>query len=82
LASGIPLVVPGGTAMARLLAEFGNPGAAFSKYTPASIVEATRTALADFDTVAQRALAAAGQWNATMGAQHMVSALLGLCGRA
>jgi glycosyltransferase involved in cell wall biosynthesis len=82
LASGIPLIVPGGTALARLLVEFGNPGAAFAQYTPASIVEATRAALAEFDTIAQRAVAAADQWRATMGAEQMVTALLGLCGRA
>jgi len=81
LASGIPLIVPGGTAMARLLAEFGSPGAAFAQYTPTSIVEATRAALADFDTVAERAVAAAAQWGATMGAAQMVTALLGRCGR-
>jgi glycosyltransferase involved in cell wall biosynthesis len=76
LAHGIPLVVPAGTSLSRLLAAYGGPGTAFDRYQPASVVDATRQALADFDALAGRAAAAAEQWNATMGVGNMVGALL------
>jgi hypothetical protein len=76
LANAIPLVVPARTSLSRLLDRYGGPGTAFEAYTPTSIVAATRQAIADFDTIAARAEAAAGQWNATMGVENMVSALL------
>ena len=81
LANGIPIVVPGGTTLARMLTTFGGPGSAFPNHTPASIVDATRAVLADFDAAAARAEAAAAQWNATMGVANMVTAMLTLCGR-
>ncbi len=82
LANAIPIVVPAGTTLSRLLETFGAPGIAFDSYTPASIVAATRLALADFDAVAARALAASAQWTATMGVENMVTAMLALCGAA
>ena len=80
LANAIPLVVPAGTSLSRLLDAYGNPGKAFDRYNPASIVEATRQALAQFNTFAARASTAAEQWNATMGVGNMVNALLALGG--
>lgn len=79
VANAIPLVVPAGTSMEALLARFGNPGTIFSAWTPESIVAGVRAALADFDSVAERALAASGQWNATMGVGNMVTSLLAYC---
>lgn len=76
VAHGIPVVVPAGTALSRLVDSYGGPGTAFDRYDPASVVAATRRALADFDAIAGRALAAAERWNATMGVGNMVSALL------
>ena len=76
LANGIPVVVPDGTALSRLLDAYGGPGADFTTYDPAGIVAATRRALADFDALADRAAAAADRWNATMGVGNMVNALL------
>lgn len=78
LANAIPLVVPGKTSLSRLLDQYGGPGTAFDAYNATSIVAATRQALADFDTIAARAETAASQWNATMGVENMVTALLAL----
>jgi hypothetical protein len=78
LANAIPLVVPAKTSLSRLLDQYGGPGTAFEAYNSTSIVTATRQALADFDTIAARAEAAAGRWNATMGVGNMVTALLAL----
>jgi hypothetical protein len=55
---------------------FGEPGTVFDRYEPSSIVAATRQALANFDVIAGRAVAAAEQWKASMGVGNMVSALL------
>lgn len=79
VANAIPLVVPAGTTLATLLARFGNPGTVFNSRTPDAIVAAVREALGDFDLVAERALAASRQWNATMGAGNMVTGLLAYC---
>jgi glycosyltransferase involved in cell wall biosynthesis len=73
---GIPVVVPAATALARLFMSFGEPGTVFDRYEPSSIVAATRQALANFDVIAGRAVAAAEQWKASMGVGNMVSALL------
>jgi glycosyltransferase involved in cell wall biosynthesis len=76
VAHAIPVVVPKGTSLSRLVDGFGGPGTAFERYEPASIVAATRRALADFDALAGRAAAAAERWSATMGVSNMVAALL------
>jgi glycosyltransferase involved in cell wall biosynthesis len=78
LANAIPIVLPGGTMLARQLREFGNPGGAFAHYTVESIVAATRKVLADYDGFAARAVNAARTWNATMGVKNMVGRLLAL----
>jgi len=78
MANAIPLVVPGGTALSRQLAEFGSPGAAFEDFTVDSIVAAVRNVLADYDGFAARAVAAAEAWNATMGVKNMVAGMLAL----
>jgi hypothetical protein len=76
LANAIPLVVPAKSSLSRLLDQYGGPGTAFEAYNATSIVAATRQALADFDTIAARAEAAAGRWSAAMGVENMVTALL------
>ncbi len=76
LASGIPLVVPAGTSLSRLVTAYGSPGIMFESYTPAGIAAATCAALADFDALATRAVAAAAAWDAAMGVRHMVQAML------
>ena len=78
LANAIPLVVPAKTSLSRLLDAYGGPGTAFESYDSTSIVAATRQAVAAFDTIAARAETAAGRWNATMGVENMVTALLAL----
>jgi hypothetical protein len=78
VANAIPLVVPAKTSLSRLLDTYGNPGTCFAATEPASIVAAIRTALADFDAIAARAVAASERWNATMGVANMVTALLNL----
>jgi glycosyltransferase involved in cell wall biosynthesis len=82
MANGIPFVVPAKTTMSRLLDTYGNPGTCFDRFDYASIVEATRRALAGFDEIAGRAATAAEQWSATMGAGNMVTALLARCDAA
>jgi len=76
VANGIPLVVPARTSLADLLEMFGNPGTCFEAWNQESIVAATRSAIADFDVLANRAAEAAAQWNATMGVGNMVTRLL------
>ena len=76
LANAIPIVVPAGTSLSRMLASYGTPGTTFDGHDPTAIVAATRLALANFDTCAARAGAAAERWGATMGAANMVSALV------
>jgi hypothetical protein len=78
VANAIPLVVPAGTSLSRLLETYGNPGTSFTSTDPSAIVAAIRDALADFDAIASRARAAAEKWNATMGVANMVTALLNL----
>lgn len=79
VANGIPLVVPQGTSMARLLAKYGDPGVAYVGNDVASILDATRRALDQFDVLAARADRAAAKWNATMGAANTAKAILRLC---
>lgn len=76
LANGIPITVPAGTSLSRLLEAYGTPGTVFECYTASSIVTATRQALAAYDTLAERAAAAAASWEATMGVRNMVQAVL------
>lgn len=78
IAHGIPVVVPAETTMARVLAEFGSPGATFSGYSAEAVVAATRHALDLFDELVARASTAAARWRETMGARHTVDAMLAM----
>ena len=78
IANGIPLVVPGGTPMERLLRESGGGGVSFERFEPAAIAEATRQALQDFDRLAGLAHRAALRWPERQGPARLVDALLAL----
>ena len=78
IANAIPLVVPARTSLARLLADFGEPGTMFENYEPASIVEAVNRALDSFDRYAEIAQRAAEQWQQTQGPRNLVKQLLAL----
>lgn len=81
VANGIPLVVPGGTSMARLVAKYDDCGVTYPEQRVESIVSATRDALADFDLLAERADSAASRWASTMGAANTAREILTLAGR-
>ncbi len=76
VANAIPSVVPGGTAMARILSDFGNAGTTFADWTVPSILDATRRALDDFDMLALAAHAGAAQWPLSHGPEKYVDGLL------
>ena len=76
IASAIPLVVPGDTTMARLMAEFGAGGARFPQQDSASVAVAIGSVLDDFDAQAALSVEAGARWAATMGAGRMVEAML------
>ena len=79
IANGIPLVVPPGTPIERLIRESRGGGLRFERFEPAAIAEATRRALDDLDTLADRAYAAALRWPTWQGPARLVDALLALC---
>jgi glycosyltransferase involved in cell wall biosynthesis len=76
IASAIPLVAPEHTTLARLVQDFAAGGACFARQEPEAVVAAIGRVLADFDTQAERAAAAAVRWAETMGADRMVEAML------
>jgi glycosyltransferase involved in cell wall biosynthesis len=78
LANGIPLVVPAGTPLETLLAEFGGAGTSFDRFDPVAIADATSRALDDFDRYAGLAQAAALRWPERHGPARMVDALLAM----
>jgi glycosyltransferase involved in cell wall biosynthesis len=78
VANGIPLVVPAGTTMARLMQEFGGAGAVFDRPEPSSIVTATRRALDRFDQLAEIAEVGVSLWAQIHGPRNLLDAMLGL----
>ncbi|MGE4528289.1 MAG: hypothetical protein AB7D00_07985 [Rhodospirillaceae bacterium] len=78
LCRGIPCVVPADTALAATLEESGGTGTVFAEWTPGCIADALLRALAGFDDFAERAYAAALEWNARSGARKTVQELLDL----
>lgn len=78
LANAIPIVVPGDTALASLLDQYGGAGTSFADFAAAPIAAAVERALADFDTYCDLALAAARRWEATQGPDRLVDAMLAL----
>ena len=82
IASAIPLVVPEHTTLARLMRDFESGGACFDRPEPDAVAAAIDRVLDDFDTQAQRAMAAATRWVDTMGAGRMVETMLACVGSA
>ncbi|HYC15349.1 MAG TPA: glycosyltransferase, partial [Stellaceae bacterium] len=78
IANGIPLVVPPGTPIERLVRESGGGGLSFERFEPAAIADATSRALSDFDALADRAYAAALRWPTWQGPARLADALLAL----
>jgi hypothetical protein len=79
VANAIPLVVPNGTSLARLLADFGGAGTAFERTDPMSIVNATLRAIDDFDRLASLAMTGAKKWSHACGAACFVDAVTRIC---
>jgi glycosyltransferase involved in cell wall biosynthesis len=82
VANGIPLVVPAGTSMARLVQEFGGAGTTFDRAEPASIIDATQRALERFDQLATIAYAGSQLWPQVHGPRNLVDAMFALAPRA
>ena len=80
VAHAIPLVVPAGTSLSRLLEDFGAPGVTFDKHDPSAIVFAVKRAVARFDTLAELAVSAAARWKQHMGADKTVDMILKIAG--
>ncbi len=80
LANGIPLIVPAGTALATLLADFGSPGRTFEAFTADAVTSAVSQLVDDFDRYAELAREAAAKWAETMGPVRAADALLAIAG--
>jgi glycosyltransferase involved in cell wall biosynthesis len=80
LASGTPLVVPGGTEMADLVTRKGC-GVAFEAFTPEAIARAVTRAFDGFDALAEAAAREAQRWAQQEGPPHYASAILKAAGR-
>jgi glycosyltransferase involved in cell wall biosynthesis len=78
IANGIPLVVPAGSSMARLVQEFGGAGTTFERPEPASIIDATARALDRFDALGTMAFSGAQLWPHVHGPKNMLDAILAL----
>jgi len=78
IANGIPLVVPAGSSMARLVQEFGGAGTTFDRPDAPSIVDAAQRALGRFDLLATMAFSGAELWGHVHGPSNMLDALLAL----
>jgi glycosyltransferase involved in cell wall biosynthesis len=78
VANGVPLVVPAGTTMARLVQEFGGAGTTSDQPDAPSIIDAAQRALDRFDSLATMAHAGAQLWSQVHGPRNTVDALLAL----
>jgi len=81
VANAIPLVVPAGTSMARLVQEFGGAGTMFDRPEPCSIVDATQRALQRFDQLATMAYSGSELWGQMHGPHNVLDAILALAPR-
>lgn len=72
----IPLVVPQGTPMARLLQDYGSPGIISETADVADVVDAIGRLLDDFPAYARRATAASLDWTDRAGPEHVLRAIL------
>jgi glycosyltransferase involved in cell wall biosynthesis len=78
IANGIPLVVPAGTSMARLVQEFGGAGTTFDRADAPSIAESVQRALDRFDQLATMAYSGSDLWGHVHGPRNMLDAMLAL----
>jgi len=78
IANAIPVVAPEGTAMARLMREYGMPGVVSKDNSPLSVVSAVAELLNDYPGYARRAAAAGRAWAERAGAAVLVDRILGL----
>ena len=76
LANGIPLIMPKGSSLERLVEEFGSGGTVFEVHSVDSIVEAALRAVDHFDDLAAKAFQAAGKWASQRGPKASVDTLL------
>ncbi len=81
IANAIPVVVPAGTALPRLLREFDGPGTTFADHAAPAVAAAVEEALRHYDRLAEIASSAAERWTQKNGPQPVVDAILAL-GRA
>jgi glycosyltransferase involved in cell wall biosynthesis len=81
LANAIPIVVPAGTSLHKLVDEFGGVGTVFRQHDAAAVAGATIDLIDDFDRYAARAHEAAMIWPNHYGARALVDAVLGLVGQ-
>jgi glycosyltransferase involved in cell wall biosynthesis len=82
IANAIPLVVPGGTSMARLVQEFGGAGTTFDRPDAPSIADAAQRALERFDQLATMAYSGSDLWGHVHGPRNMLDAMLALAPKA
>lgn len=80
LASGTPVIVPGGTEMAETVTRKGC-GVAFESFTPEAIARAVTRAFENYDTLVEAAAREAARWAAQEGPPRYVSAILKAAGR-
>jgi glycosyltransferase involved in cell wall biosynthesis len=78
IANGIPLVVPVGTSMARLVQEFGGAGTTFDRPDAPAVVDAAQRALDRFDLIATMACSGSELWGHVHGPRHLLDAILAL----
>jgi glycosyltransferase involved in cell wall biosynthesis len=81
IANAIPLVVPAGSTMARLVQEFGGAGTSFDQPEAPAIADAVQRALDRFDLLATMASSGAELWEHVHGPRNMLDALLALAPR-
>lgn len=80
LASGAPIVAPGGTTMSAELEKAGGAGLSFSQWTAPSIASAIAAAVDGFDGLAERAYQGGVAWRTKHGPDAYVAQVLETAG--
>ena len=75
ISSGVPVVVPAGTASSALVQSTG-AGTTFPGSSAEQVYEAIKAAERDFDQISAAAFAACLKWRETRGVKHFVAAML------
>jgi glycosyltransferase involved in cell wall biosynthesis len=78
LASGAPVVVPGGTVLSSVVDELRGPGTTFATWEPPSIAGGIAEAIHRFDDLAERAFEAGRIWRERHGPDRFARAVLAL----